>query len=94
VHTIEALVVVAVTIQNEYPIILFWCRGLRGQELPVNHTLIHGFRFTDPRSVFEQYAIVSQSDIADAIGRLEVREGHSLGRSEAKKEQPASNSTN
>ena len=29
------------------------------------------------RSVFEQYAIVSQADIADAIGKLEIRDGHS-----------------
>ncbi len=34
------------------------------------------------RSVFERYAIVSQADIADAIGKLEVRDGHSLGHSE------------
>ena len=29
------------------------------------------------RSVFERYTIVSQSDIAEALGRLEVRDGHS-----------------
>jgi len=34
------------------------------------------------RSVFERYAIVSQADIADAIGKLEIRDGHSLGHSE------------
>jgi len=46
------------------------------------------------RSVFERYAIVSQSDIADAIGRLEVRDGHSLGHSDANKEETTTNSTN
>ena len=39
------------------------------------------------RSVFERYAIVSQADIADAIGKLEVRDGHSLGHSEDEKDQ-------
>jgi hypothetical protein len=34
------------------------------------------------RSVIERYAIVSQIDIAEAIGRLEPRDGHSLGHSE------------
>lgn len=34
------------------------------------------------RSVFERYAIVSQADIADAIGKLEIRDGHSFGHSE------------
>jgi hypothetical protein len=34
------------------------------------------------RSVFERYAIVSQADIADAIGKLEIRDEHSLGHSE------------
>ncbi len=34
------------------------------------------------RSVFERYAIVSQADIAEALGRLELRDGHSLGHSE------------
>ena len=42
------------------------------------------------RSVFERYAIVSQSDIAEAIGRLEPRDGHS----EETKETPTSNTTN
>jgi len=46
------------------------------------------------RSVFERYAIVSQSDIADAIGRLEIRDGHSHGHSEQKEEQPTSQATN
>ena len=32
--------------------------------------------------MFERYASVSQADIADAIGKLEVRDGHSLGHSE------------
>lgn len=37
------------------------------------------------RSVFERYAIVAQSDIADALNKLENREsGHSLGHTEAK----------
>ena len=31
--------------------------------------------------MFERYAIVSQTDIAEAIGRLEPRDGHSLGHS-------------
>ena len=34
------------------------------------------------RSVFERYAIVSQADIAEAVGRLEIRDGHSHGHSE------------
>ena len=34
------------------------------------------------RSVFERYAIVSQADIVEALGRLELRDGHSLGHSE------------
>lgn len=46
------------------------------------------------RSVFERYAIVSQSDISEAIGRLEIRDGHSLGHSEKKGDQPTSNTTN
>jgi Cu/Ag efflux protein CusF len=46
------------------------------------------------RSVFERYAIVSQADIAEALGRLELREGHSLGHSEKKEEQPTSDSPN
>ena len=46
------------------------------------------------RSVFERYAIVSQSDIADAIGRLEIRDGHSLGHSEKQEEEPTSHPTN
>ena len=46
------------------------------------------------RSVFERYAIVSQSDIAEAIGRLEIRDGHSHGHSEPKQEQPTEDSTN
>jgi len=46
------------------------------------------------RSVFERYAIVSQADIAEAIGRLEIRDGHSFGHSEKKEQQPSSNSTN
>lgn len=40
------------------------------------------------RSVFERYAIVSQTDIAEAIGRLEPRDGHSLGHSEATEVNP------
>ena len=46
------------------------------------------------RSVFERYAIVSQADIADAIGKLEIRNGHSLGHSEGEddeKTQPTRN---
>jgi len=34
------------------------------------------------RSVFERYAIVSQDDIADAIGKLEICDGHNLKHSE------------
>ncbi len=41
------------------------------------------------RSVFERYAIVSQADIADAIGRLEIRDGHS----ESREEQPTKPTT-
>lgn len=40
------------------------------------------------RSVFERYAIVSQPDIAEALGRLEFRDGHSLGHSEPNEENP------
>lgn len=46
------------------------------------------------RSVFERYAIVSQADIAEAIGRLEIRDGHSHGHSAKEGEQPASETTN
>lgn len=42
-------------------------------------TKIGGWR---TRSVFERYAIVSQADIVEALGRLELRDGHSLGHSE------------
>ena len=38
------------------------------------------------RSVFERYAIVSQADIAEALGRLELRDGHSFGHSEPAEE--------
>jgi len=41
------------------------------------------------RSVFERYAIVSQADIAEAVGRLEIRDGHSHGHSEEKDEETA-----
>ena len=47
------------------------------------------------RSVFERYAIVSQADIAEAVGRLEIRDGHSLGHSdgnEAQRSGPATSS--
>jgi integrase len=40
------------------------------------------------RSVFERYAIVSQADIAEALGRLELRDGHSLGHSEPREANP------
>lgn len=43
------------------------------------------------RSVFERYAIVSQADIADAIGKLEVRNGHSLGHSDDEEAPPTRN---
>jgi integrase len=46
------------------------------------------------RSVFERYAIVSQSDITEAIGRLESRDGHSPGHSEKSEEQPTAHPTN
>jgi integrase len=46
------------------------------------------------RSVFERYAIVSQSDIADAIGKLEIRDGHSHGHSVPDEEATTSNSSN
>jgi hypothetical protein len=37
------------------------------------------------RSVFERYAIVAQSDIADAMRKLEIQQnGHSFGHSEPK----------
>jgi hypothetical protein len=38
------------------------------------------------RSVFERYAIVSQSDIVEALGRLELRDGHSFGHSKPTEE--------
>ncbi|MGO9575894.1 MAG: AAA family ATPase [Terriglobales bacterium] len=40
------------------------------------------------RSVFERYAIVSQADIAEALGRLELRDGHSFGHSEPTEANP------
>jgi hypothetical protein len=46
---------------------------------------IEGWR---TRSVFERYAIVSQADIAEALGRLELRNGHSLGHSEEPEGEP------
>ena len=46
------------------------------------------------RSVFERYAIVSQSDIAEAIGRLEIHDGHNLGHSEKNEEHADSHPTN
>ena len=39
------------------------------------------------RSVFERYAIVSQADVADAIAKLEVRDGHCLEHSEDDEEE-------
>jgi integrase len=45
------------------------------------------------RSVFERYAIVAQSDIADAMKKLESQKfGHSLGHSPQSKEIPAEES--
>jgi integrase len=41
------------------------------------------------RSVFERYAIVSQSDIVDALTKLENQNGHVLGHSEQKTEESA-----
>jgi len=38
------------------------------------------------RSVFERYAIISQADIAEALGRLKLRDGHSFGHSEPTEE--------
>jgi hypothetical protein len=40
------------------------------------------------RIVFERYAIVSQADIAEALGKLELRDGHSLGHSEPTEANP------
>jgi integrase len=45
------------------------------------------------RSVFERYAIVSQADIAEALGRLELRDGHSLGHSEPTEPNPGEPAT-
>jgi integrase len=39
------------------------------------------------RSVFERYAIVAQSDIVDAMKRLELQSGHDLGHDDSKPEQ-------
>lgn len=67
-------------------------RNLRKAGVPEGVIMkIGGWR---TRSVFERYAIVSQSDIADAIARLESRDGHSFGHSEKKEEQPESNPAN
>ena len=44
------------------------------------------------RSVFERYNIVSESDFADAVRRLDQRHGHSLGIAEAS-EAPAGTAT-
>jgi integrase len=41
------------------------------------------------RSVFERYAIVSQSDVVDAIQKLETRNRHSFGHSEVVESQTA-----
>lgn len=46
---------------------------------------IEGWR---TRSVFERYAIVSQADIADAFGRLELRDGYSFEHSQPDEENP------
>jgi integrase len=40
------------------------------------------------RSVFERYAIVSQTDIVEALGKLELRDGHSFGHSEPTEANP------
>src|ERR1700690_3226465 len=45
------------------------------------------------RSVFERYAIVSQADIAEALGRLELGDGHSFGHSEPAEENPDEHAT-
>jgi integrase len=45
------------------------------------------------RSVFERYAIVSQSDISEAIGKLEIRNGHSFGHSEIPETLPLGTAT-
>jgi hypothetical protein len=45
------------------------------------------------RSIFERYAIVSQADIVEALGRLELRDGHSLGQSEPTEEEPTETPT-
>jgi hypothetical protein len=37
---------------------------------------------------FERYAIVSQADIAEALGRLETRGGHSFAHSEPTEDNP------
>ena len=48
------------------------------------------------RSVFERYAIVSQTDIAEAMRKLEVQQnGHSFGHSGAEEDDSSSqDSTN
>jgi hypothetical protein len=38
--------------------------------------------------VFERYAVVSQADIAEALGRLELHDGHSLGPGETTEADP------
>lgn len=43
------------------------------------------------RSVFERYAIVAQSDIQDAIQRLENRNNHSFNHSETRQDTPTEN---
>ena len=45
-------------------------------------------RHADIKTTMNVYAIVSQADIAEALGRLELRDGHSLGHSETTEGNP------
>jgi hypothetical protein len=71
-------------------------RSLRGPAMkPETKKLLRAMSSTEreTRSVFERYAIVSQSDISEAIGKLELRDGHSLGHSQQSEAKPTEQTT-
>jgi hypothetical protein len=70
------------TRSNGQPVRIFEENGQKAEGVIVK---IGGWRTS---SVFERYAIVSQADIAEALGRPELRGGHSLGHSEPTEANP------